>query len=149
MLGSDFEGERANAAAMISKMAKEQKKTIAELVLGGGAPQIVYRDKIVYVDKIVEKVVYRDRVVPNPQAGNTTRNTTVPPGTGRVPPTAGDLIYRLRWVLDVPNLTDFERIFVRDITNRYRYETELSGKQREVAKKIVEKYTHSYKKAWA
>jgi hypothetical protein len=36
MLGSSFDGERANAAGMIFKMALAQKITIAELCLGKG-----------------------------------------------------------------------------------------------------------------
>ena len=47
MLGSDFDGERADAARMIANMAKEANKSVADFVMGGGAPQIIYREKIV------------------------------------------------------------------------------------------------------
>lgn len=49
MLGSDYDGERANAAKMIADMAKKEGKTVADFVM---SPQIIYRDR--------EKIVYRE-----------------------------------------------------------------------------------------
>jgi hypothetical protein len=39
MLGSSFDGERANAARMIAAMADKHKLTIVELIYGESAPQ--------------------------------------------------------------------------------------------------------------
>ena len=38
MLSSDFENERATAAAMITRMAREKKLTIPELTIGSARP---------------------------------------------------------------------------------------------------------------
>lgn len=50
MLGSDHEGEVLNAVRFIRKMAEDEKKTLAELLLDG---------------KVVEKIVYRDPPMSN------------------------------------------------------------------------------------
>ncbi len=42
MLGSTFDGERANAARMIAAMAERKNITIPELVLGAG-PRVAFR----------------------------------------------------------------------------------------------------------
>jgi hypothetical protein len=68
MLGSSFDGERANAAGMLQKMADADKVSLLELLsrtLGSGAspPQIIYRDRVVEKPVYVEKVVYKDRII--------------------------------------------------------------------------------------
>lgn len=136
MLGSDFDGERANAAAMIAKMAKDAKKTVAELVMGGGGghPQIVYRDRIIYRDRIVEKIVFRDR------PGRNAYDADFKAGLKSSKSNKG-IIDRLRAVLHDTNLdlTSFEIQFIDNVLERYESDDDLTEKQKRVARRIIDK----------
>lgn len=132
MLGSDYDGERATAAAMIAKMAKEAKMGVAEFVMQGGAPQIIYRDRI------VEKTVYRDRYNYN----TSFTDDDVRPGTRRKPkpPPKEGLIAGLRWAQDfTEHLNGFEQEWIEDILRKCQYDFDLSDKQAKVARRIIAK----------
>lgn len=130
MLGSEYDGERANAAAMIAKMAREAKMGVAEFVMQGGPPQIIYRDRI------VEKTVYRDR--PADQTVNF--DDLKRPGEKRRKPKTGELIAGLWWARDYPeHLNGFEVEFVNDILARGYDDADLSYRQAKVARRIIAK----------
>lgn len=147
MLGSEFDGERANAAAMIAKMAKEAKMGVAEFVMQGGGPQIIYRDRI------VEKTVYRDRprsmfdedvardferrfndaFRESMNSKNETRRKA------KTPPKDG-LIDGLRWAQHHPeHLSGFEVEFIDDMLRHGYDDDDLSWKQAKVARRIIAK----------
>lgn len=138
MLGSDFDGERANAAAMIAKMAKDAKLSIADLVMRGGErivyrDRIVYQDRIVYRDRVVEKIVYRDRpsmrVTIDPE-----RERRKDEGWPRQP----SVLDQLRQARNEP-LTEYEIEFIARVLDKYRYDFELSDRQMKVARRIIDK----------
>lgn len=124
MLGSDFDGERANAALMISNMAKAAGKTIAEFVIQGGEPQIVYREKIVYR----ETPVYR--------------YTPDPPDMGdeRFYEAGGTLLESLRNALQhAIRLSQWEVDFATDMAHRYYSDDQLTKRQVQIAERIIRK----------
>ncbi len=142
MLGSYFDGERATAARMIADMAKKEGKGVADYVMGGGIPQVIYRDRI------VEKTVYRDRPVreapPEPKrdyqwdADDLRRYRRA----RRYKPAGGaqDIIAGLRWASNFPEhleSTEFE--FVHDILRKHSFDDELTSAQEKWAKRIIAK----------
>jgi hypothetical protein len=150
MLGSDFDGERATAAAMIAKMAKEAKMGVAEFVMQGGGPQIIYRDRI------VEKTVYRDRPTADDHMRNyrreyddfsrRARSTFTDDDvrqTGKrkaKPPPKDGLIDGLRWAQHHPeHLSGFEVEFIDDMLRHGYDDDDLSWKQAKVARRIIAK----------
>ena len=146
MLGSDFDGERANAAAMIAKMAKEEKKTIADLVMNG-RERIVYQDRIVYRDRVIEKVVYRDRPSPRPDDDydrpddpHWTAFQKARRATDRRPPKGG-ILDQLRSALHDQSisLTGYETEFIFSVLSKYEWDAQLSDKQMKVARRIIDK----------
>ena len=158
MLGSQYDGERANAAAMLQKMADADKVTILELLSrtlgGGGPPQIVYRDRIVEKPVIVEKVVYKERIVYKDAPGPT--HTPVPEvGKGfddlarafkDFGNAAGKPLSRASWIEKAEkawkheeDLTDWERDFIRDVLPRLKRGSEPTAKQRETLSRIWRK----------
>lgn len=140
MLGSDFDGERANAARMIADMAKKEGKSVADYVMSGGV-QIVYRDRI------VEKTVYRD--APSHHYGRTRGN----PGTDEEDlrayrpkkpkdkqPKSDTLLAGLRWARDFPeHLGGFECEFIDSVLMQCLDDTDLTWKQERVARRIIAK----------
>ncbi len=63
MLGSEHDGERANAAALLGRMALADKITIQQMLRGAYGGGGYGGERIVYRDRIVEKEVIRERVV--------------------------------------------------------------------------------------
>lgn len=140
MLASDYDGERANAAAMIARMAKAEGKTVSEFVM---SPQTIYRDRI------VEKTVYRDR----PETGqqrrprderfyddDDLRRYRPHPGAKRTKPNDEGLVAGLRWARDFPeHLTAFEVEFIASVLVSAWDDYDLSWKQEKVAKRIIAK----------
>lgn len=141
MLASDFDGERANAAAMIARMAKAEGKTVSDFVM---SPQTIYRDRI------VEKTVYRDR----PETGQQQRRPREErfyddddlrryrphPGAKRTKPNDDGLVAGLRWARDFPeHLTGFEVEFIASVLASAWDDYDLSWKQEKVAKRIIAK----------
>lgn len=131
MLSSDFEGERANAAGMIAKMAKAENKTIPELVRSGGGrveyvERIVYRDQIVYRDRV--KVVYRDRYV---------EKSSHP---ADIKPRKPGMLNGLRWAAQYPeHLTAWEFEFASNVPGKVDYDDDLTTWQEQSARSIIRK----------
>lgn len=121
MLSSDNDGERANAARMLSALAVKANKTVSDFVM---SPQVVYRDriveKVVYKDRIVEKVVHKDRAV---------KKATRP-----------SILEALREAQDMPEiLTGFEAEFIDSVLSKYACDEDLSSRQERVARQIIVK----------
>lgn len=152
MLGSDFDGERANAARMIAAMAKEANKGVADFVMGGGGSErIVYRDRV--------ETVYRDRPCPvcaqrqhktsyerdrTDDTGFYTeddlRNYRKPKPEQKTHSAKRPLLAGLRHARDFPeHLSGFEAEFIDDCLAKYHYDYELSDKQAKVARRIIAK----------
>lgn len=137
MLSSDNDGERINAARLLTAMAKKENKTIADLVM---SPQVVYRDRI------VEKTVYKER---ERFDDDDLRGYRPPPNWNqdrprpgpRKPKTGGEeLIAGLRWARDFPEyLNGFEVEFIDDVLRFNTHDYQLSARQEKVARKIVRK----------
>lgn len=111
MLGSAFDGERANAARMIQQMAERERKTIIELIFGKQAPKGSRPDK--------------------PQARKPQGKTrTILAALAEIIATEDE------WEF---TLTAWECQFARDVSSRYGHDYELSEKQIQVAERIIEK----------
>lgn len=119
MLGSEFDGERANAAMMIAKMAQKEGKSIADLCMTGKT-QTVYLDRVVYKD------------APEPFK---------PPSPTGFDPQAGVLLDRLTWAFDNDDrdLDMFEREFASTVPYEYSYDRQLTHRQTSVALRIIRK----------
>ena len=151
MLGSEHDGERANAAAFIQRMAERHKMTITELMAAahGGAGKVIYKDRIVekpvYRDRVVEKekVVYRDRPAPE-QPKSKSYIMPDDPDAGGFTDVDSPLITRLRMVAAKPAiaarvLSKWELDFTTDVSARYDFDTLLSDKQLEKVAVILNK----------
>lgn len=136
MLASEFDGERANAARMIARMAAAEKKTVAEFVMSGG-------ERIIYRDRIVEKTVYRDRPrddIDDPDLSEFVRRAKSRARSNRKANEGGDLLEQLRWASQYrEHLNDFECQFLDDILMRSLGEWDLTYKQEKVARRIIAK----------
>jgi hypothetical protein len=112
MLGSSFDGERANAARMIQAMAEKAGLTIAELIYGASG-----------------------RKKKQPWSGE--KSSAPPPRQNPILKALHDIsgdIEDLDFVL-----TEWECQFASDVAKRYAYDYELSEKQIVVAEKIIRK----------
>lgn len=132
MLGSDFDGERANAAGMLKRLADAQHQSLVELLrssFGGGSERIIYRDRI------VEKTVYRDRPVSQPSyTAQASAHAQASRAYG-----GGSLADKLRKARAFPDLTEWERTFIDDIVPRLDGGMEPTAKQRGIISKICRK----------
>lgn len=127
MLGSQYDGERANASAMIARMAADRKMTITELMEEAHGKPV---EKVIYK----EKVVYKDRPSPSPEPEPEPAFTDV----------NSPLIAMMRAVAAKPALaarvlTDWELNFVTDVSQRYDFDSHLSDKQLIVVEKVLKK----------
>jgi hypothetical protein len=114
MLGSSFDGERANAARMIAAMAEAKKLSINELIALAHAPD------------------QQHQTPPPPQDDFTDVDK------------ADDLLRMLKKITDKPALaarvlTPWEIQFATDVSGRYAHDYELSEKQLVVTEKILRK----------
>jgi len=126
MLGSAFDGERANAAAMITKMAEQRKMSITELIAAamGGSTHNAGSS-------------YR-RPDPKPQ----------PQPKAEPRPQPDKLLRTLREIAKDPDryefvLTQWECDFASDVSSRYVADYELSAKQILYVQKIIQKATRN------
>lgn len=110
MLGSSFDGERANAARMISSMAERQGLTIVELIYGDAAPQ---RSK--------------SRAKPSQKGAD----------SGPILKALADIAANADSFEFV--LTAWECQFAADVSARYSSDYDLSEKQIVVAERIINK----------
>jgi hypothetical protein len=124
MLGSSFDGERANAARMIQALAEKNKMTINEMVakvMVGAAPPPPPKGP-----------AWTDVGQPH-----TRRHTAAGAALGN------DLLFGLEAALESNALTDWERSFAEDVSARYERDYELSEKQIKVVEKIILKAARS------
>src|SRR5207344_861462 len=121
------DGERANAAAMLSKMAEARKLTLNELIAAAMS----------------------DDSAP--------RQTSKPPPKSEPEPDtftdidqADDLLRMLRRIAERPDiaarvLTNWEINFATDVSNRYERDYELSDKQLAIVQKVLVKASRVFK----
>jgi hypothetical protein len=119
MLGSSFDGERANAARMISAMAEKQGLTVIELIYGARAQE--------HQGRWQQK--------PRPQQAKDDLHAKVMPDT---------ILKALAEIADDPEryefvLTEWEFRFAADVSARYSRDYELSAKQLAVVENIIRK----------
>jgi hypothetical protein len=119
MLGSSFDGERANAARMISAMAEKRRLTVVELIYGARAQE--------YQGLQQQK--------PRPEHPNNDPRAKVISDT---------MLKALAKIADNPEryefvLTDWELRFAVDVSARYSRDYELTPKQLAIVEKILRK----------
>ena len=130
MLASDYDGERANAAAMIARMAKAEGKTVSEFVM---SPQTIYRDR----PETGQQRRPRDERFYD---DDDLRRYRPHPGAKRTKPNDEGLVAGLRWARDFPeHLTAFEVEFIASVLVSAWDDYDLSWKQEKVAKRIIAK----------
>ena len=121
MLSSDNAGERDNAARMLARAAQKENKTVADLVM---SPQTIYRDRPAAKPEADDVNDFKSGVRPRyyrPKGDNS-------------------ILKKLADCLGFPDqLTSFEWEFAEDVTGKFRYDFELSARQRKVAEKIIRK----------
>lgn len=135
MLGSEHDGERANAARFLHKMALESNLSMVEFFRqafgSSGGERIVYRDRI------VEKTVYRDReperTSPSPKR-EAHQKASKAYGYGSM---QGKLaaVTSHHW----DKLTEFEKTFITSIKDKVNKGLDFTPKQRNVLSQIFEK----------
>ena len=125
MLGSAFDGERANAAAMMSKMAEAKKLTLNELIALAYEPP--------------SSAQFRPKPPPpEPEPDFTNIDE------------ANDLLKMLQRIADRPDiaarvLTPWEINFAIDVSARYAADYELSPKQLDKTEIILRKASRVFK----
>ncbi len=120
MLASDNDGERANAARMIARMAAADNKTVSDFVMTGGPPKVVYRDRV------VEKTVYKDRPPP-----------PKPPGEGRP---GRDILDNLKYAATFPeHLSGWDVEFLSSVLFSCWDDDDITHKQEKAARRIIQK----------
>jgi hypothetical protein len=118
MLGSSFDGERANAARMIATMAEAKKVSINELIA------MAYQE--------ASSAHQKQTKPPPPQDDFTDVDK------------ADDLLRMLKKIADQPALagrvlTPWEIQFATDVSSRFVHDYDLSEKQLAVTEKILRK----------
>jgi len=117
MLGSAFDGERANATSLLQRMAESRKMSLTELIAaahgGGAGPQ-------------------KPKPPPDPSPDFSDLDQ------------ADDLLRMLRLCADKPTisarvLTPWEINFATDVSARYSHDYDLSEKQMAIVEKILRK----------
>lgn len=109
MLGSSFDGERANAARMIAAMAEKKRLTIVDLIYGVSSAR------------------------PQPQPSRPTGSNKSRTMLQALSDIASDS-EQFEFVL-----TEWECQFAKDVSSRYAYDYELSEKQIVIVEKILKK----------
>ncbi len=125
MLGSSFDGERANAARMISAMAEKKNLTITELIYGALSvrPQASYKpSKTNPAQPTADK--------PKSQPKSQPKSRTLLQSLSDIASTSDEFEF---------TLTEWECQFADDVSKRYSYDYELSEKQIVIAEKIIRK----------
>jgi hypothetical protein len=122
MLGSSFDGERANAARMIAAMAEKKKLTIPELIFGASVirPQPTYKPTKTQPSKPPKRPKSTARDILQVLADIAAADAVNPDQYGFV-------------------LTEWECQFSKDVSSKYSYDYELSEKQIVIAEKVIRK----------
>ena len=118
MLGSSFDGERANAARMIAAMAEKQRLTVVELIYGARAQQHQGRQQ----------------PKPRPEQKDDPRAKVMPDTMLKALAKIADNPERYEFVL-----TEWEFQFALDVSARYARDYEMSPKQLAIVEKILRK----------
>jgi hypothetical protein len=113
MLGSSFDGERANAARMIAAMAEKNRVTIVELIYGSSAPR--------------RETLRREPPRSKPSQSN---SRTMLDALAGIAANAEELEFVL---------TAWECNFANDVSSKYAYDYELSEKQIAIVESILRK----------
>jgi len=113
MLGSSFDGERANAARMIANMAEKKRMTITELIYGSAARADTHQAK-----------------PEQPAASRAQSNTILRTLRKIISADIADLDFVL---------TDWECEFATSVAKQYSHDYQLSEKQIVIAEKIIRK----------
>ncbi len=119
MLGSSFDGERANAARMIAAMAEKKQLTITELVYGVAPAQ-------------------RPKTQPRPQPKSQQTSSSA----------SRTMLHALTDIAANEDryefvLTQWECQFAKDVSGRYANDYELSEKQIVIVERILKKTGHA------
>ncbi|HEX6825418.1 MAG TPA: hypothetical protein VF077_03795 [Nitrospiraceae bacterium] len=120
MLGSSFDGERANAARMLENLARSQKLTIGELLAQ------VYSNS-------------KPSSSPPPPPPSSPRYRYYDFDDDEGDDLGFDIINGMRDAVGNPYLTPWEVGFVDNLARNYRNDYELSERQRSVATRILNK----------
>ena len=120
MLGSSFDGERANAARMISAMAEKRRLTVVELIYGARAQQHQGRQQ--------------QKPRPEPPKDDPRAKVVMPDTMLKALAKIADNPQRYEFVL-----TGWEFQFAADVSARYLRDYELSAKQLAIVEKILRK----------
>lgn len=120
MLGSSFDGERANAARMIANMAEKKKLTITELIYGSSSAR-------------------PHTAAPQPQRPKSPKSNS-----SGDKPNSKTMLQALADIASNSDefefvLTEWECQFANDVSSRYSYDYELSEKQIFIVEKIIRK----------
>lgn len=136
MLGSEHDGERANAARFLHKMAQSTNQSMVEFFKSqfGGGERIVYQDRVV----VQKETVYRDRP-PDPTGPKPTAEQAA---RGRKAYGFGSLEGKISTVLSyhASDMTAFELKFLTDIRPKIAEGLDLTPKQRTILSQIFTKF---------
>ncbi len=124
MLTSDFDGERATAAAFIARMAAQYKITVPQLCcLAASLSEEPPKS-----------------TAPPPQ--DRRRHTSSMPDDD-FEDVGCELLKELRAADGHPSLTSWEANFVQDVSQKYKSDEDLSPKQRAIVERICAKIRNS------
>ena len=127
MLASDYEGERANAAAMLTKMAKSAGVSLNELF------QQAYGSSQPSIQPIPGTGSPSNPVSPRQPS----RRTSEPRKTGVKRWTLAE---KLDFLFSLNTLNEWERDFINTISVRHKDGSQLSARQRNVIAEMWKKY---------
>jgi len=119
MLGSSFDGERANAARMIAAMAEKKKLTITELIYG--SPSASSRPRA---------EPSKPKPPPSNPFGGKSNSRSMLAALANIAACSEELEFVL---------TEWECQFANDVASRYAYDYELSEKQIVIVERILRK----------
>jgi hypothetical protein len=150
MLGSAHDGERLAALGFITRMAAEHKMTITELLghigKGSAAPPPQQRPQWAQYPWWREPPSH-PRPPPPPPPPPPKPPPPPPPPRQEKPVMKHNGLHGDQMLYDLEmathycsRLSSWERGFGRDVANRYRFDSELSDKQRSCVVAIVEKW---------
>ena len=128
MLASDYEGERANAAAMLTKMAKSAGVSLDELFQQayGTSPSSLHSMPGMAYPKPTE-----------PTQRQPARRTAEPRKTGVKRWSNAE---KVEFLVKLNNLTAWERDFIESISERHEDGSQLTARQRNVLSEMWKKY---------
>ena len=137
MLGSSFDGERANAGRMIQAMAEKYKLNITELIeKAHAAPPRTGANQY---------GAFRQAPPPPPPPKHKPKSANGGFHKVRDTDEANENLRKFDQLIeeedssDFSRFTDWERQFIRDVADRYEHDYELSDKQLNIVFRILQK----------